>query len=45
MLVQGLNDTEAALQDIAAVLHRIQPDEVHINLPTRPPAETWVRTV
>jgi wyosine [tRNA(Phe)-imidazoG37] synthetase (radical SAM superfamily) len=43
MLVQGLNDTEAALQDIAAVLRRIQPDEVHINLPTRPPAEIWVR--
>jgi len=43
MLVQGLNDTEAALQKIVTVLHRIQPDEVHINLPTRPPAETWVR--
>lgn len=43
MLVQGLNDTEEALQDIAAVLRRIRPDEVHINLPTRPPAETWVR--
>lgn len=43
MLVQGLNDTETALQAITAVLRRIQPDEVHINLPTRPPAETWVR--
>jgi wyosine [tRNA(Phe)-imidazoG37] synthetase (radical SAM superfamily) len=43
MLVQGLNDTEEALQAIAAILRRIQPDEVHINLPTRPPAETWVR--
>jgi wyosine [tRNA(Phe)-imidazoG37] synthetase (radical SAM superfamily) len=43
MLMQGLNDTEAALHDIAAVLYLIQPDEVHINLPTRPPAETWVR--
>ncbi|MCB8920313.1 MAG: radical SAM protein [Ardenticatenaceae bacterium] len=43
MLMQGLNDTEAALQAIAAVLRRIQPDEVHINLPTRPPAETWVQ--
>ncbi len=43
MLVHGLNDTEAALHQIAAVLRRIQPDEVHINLPTRPPAETWVR--
>ena len=43
MLVQGLNDSEEALEDIAAVLRRIRPDEVHINLPTRPPAETWVQ--
>lgn len=43
MLVHRLNDTEQALRDIAAVLRRIGPDEVHINLPTRPPAETWVR--
>ncbi len=43
MLMQGLNDTETSLQEIAAVLQRIRPDEVHINLPTRPPAETWVR--
>ena len=43
MLVNGLNDTEIALQEIAALLRRIRPDEVHINLPTRPPAETWVR--
>ena len=43
MLVRGLNDTEPALRDIAAVLRQIGPDEVHINLPTRPPAETWVQ--
>jgi len=43
MLVQGLNDTDRALQELATILRRIQPDEVHINLPTRPPAETWVR--
>ncbi len=43
MLVRGLNDTETALRDIAAALRRIQPDEVHINLPTRPPVETWVQ--
>ena len=43
MLVRGFNDTEAALLEIAAILKRIQPDEVHINLPTRPPAETWVQ--
>ena len=43
MLVRGLNDTEAALREIAAALKSIQPDEVHILQPTRPPAETWVQ--
>ncbi len=43
MLVRGLNDGEEALREIAAVLERIQPDAVHINLPTRPPAEPWVQ--
>lgn len=43
MLVRGLNDTEPALRDIATILRQIKPDEVHINLPTRPPAETWVQ--
>lgn len=42
MLVRGLNDTEPALKEIAAVLQRIQPDEVHILQPERPPVETWV---
>jgi wyosine [tRNA(Phe)-imidazoG37] synthetase (radical SAM superfamily) len=43
MLVRDLNDTPEALQDIARVLERIQPDAVHINLPTRPPVESWVQ--
>ncbi len=43
MLVRGLNDGEQALRDIAVVLGKIRPDEVHINLPTRPPVETWVQ--
>ena len=43
MLVKGLNDTEAALKEIAAALKNIQPDEVHILQPTRPPVETWVQ--
>ncbi len=42
MLVKGLNDGDAALRDLAAVLERIGPDEVHITLPVRPPAESWV---
>jgi len=43
MLVKGLNDTETALKEIAAALKSIQPDEVHILQPTRPPVETWVQ--
>ena len=43
MLVRGVNDTQDALRDIAAALRRVGPDQVHINLPTRPPAETWVQ--
>lgn len=43
MLVQGLNDGPEALRGIADVLKRVRPDAVHINLPTRPPAETWVQ--
>ena len=43
MLVRGLNDSEETLRGIAAALETIRPNEVHINLPTRPPAETWVQ--
>lgn len=44
MLVQGINDDEKALQEIGAVLKRTRPDQVHINLPTRLPCESWVRS-
>jgi wyosine [tRNA(Phe)-imidazoG37] synthetase (radical SAM superfamily) len=43
MLVRGLNDNPNALWDIAKIMKFIKPDTVHINLPTRPPAETWVQ--
>lgn len=43
MLVRGLNDSEPALRDIATMLRKINLDEVHNNLPTRPPVETWVQ--
>jgi wyosine [tRNA(Phe)-imidazoG37] synthetase (radical SAM superfamily) len=43
MLIWGLNDGEEALRAIAAILQRLHPDEIHISLPTRPPAETWVK--
>jgi wyosine [tRNA(Phe)-imidazoG37] synthetase (radical SAM superfamily) len=42
MLLRDINDGEKELRDIAMLLERIQPDQVHIALPSRPPAETWV---
>ncbi len=42
MLIRGVNDGEEALRDLAGALQRIGPDEVHLNLPVRPPAESWV---
>ena len=44
MLLKGLNDTEPALTAIAVALQRIRPDQVHLNVPLRPPAELWVET-
>jgi wyosine [tRNA(Phe)-imidazoG37] synthetase (radical SAM superfamily) len=43
MLVRGLNDSDHELEAMAAVLRRVRPDRVHLNVPTRPPAEPWVR--
>ena len=43
MLIRGLNDSEEALQELAVVLARIKPDQVHLSLPVRPPAESWVQ--
>jgi wyosine [tRNA(Phe)-imidazoG37] synthetase (radical SAM superfamily) len=43
MLVHGLNDIPVALWSLAEALKLVQPDCVHINLPARPPAETWVQ--
>ncbi|TNJ38391.1 radical SAM protein [Chlorobaculum thiosulfatiphilum] len=42
MLIRGLNDSEAALNDMAAVLAEIRPDMIHLVLPTRPAPESMV---
>ncbi|MCD6289050.1 MAG: radical SAM protein [Anaerolineae bacterium] len=42
MLVKGINDSEEVLSGIARALERIRPDQVHLNVPIRPPAEEWV---
>jgi len=43
MLVQSLNDSAESLEEIKGWLDKINPDEVHIVQPTRPPVETWVK--
>ncbi|MFO7769263.1 MAG: radical SAM protein [bacterium] len=43
MLLQGVNDTSSALEDIAEVLAWVAPDEIHLVVPTRPAVEPWVR--
>jgi wyosine [tRNA(Phe)-imidazoG37] synthetase (radical SAM superfamily) len=43
MLIHNINDTAEALIDLAAALRKIEPDCIHLNVPSRPPAETWVQ--
>ena len=43
MLVHDVNDSEVDLQQIARILGEIQPDVVYLSIPTRPPAEEWVK--
>ena len=43
MLVKGVNDTEDDLVEIAAFLGEVQPAIAYLSIPTRPPAEEWVR--
>jgi wyosine [tRNA(Phe)-imidazoG37] synthetase (radical SAM superfamily) len=42
MLIKGVNDTEAALLGLRSVLRQMRPGKVHITLPNRATAETWV---
>lgn len=43
MIVGGLNDTDEALADLTKTLAGVAPDGLCIGLPTRPPAEPWVK--
>lgn len=42
MLVRGVNDGEPALLGLRDALAFLRPDRVHLNVPIRPPAESWV---
>ncbi len=41
MLVKGINDSEEELEAIRSRLEKIEPNRIYINVPIRPPAESW----
>jgi len=43
MLIAGLNDDEKSLSSLIDYLLELQPQKSYISIPTRPPAESWVR--
>lgn len=43
MLIQGINDNDKEILRIADFLAELKPDKAYIAIPTRPPAEEWVK--
>ncbi|ACF12582.1 Radical SAM domain protein [Chloroherpeton thalassium ATCC 35110] len=43
MLLKEVNDSEEELRKLADILRDLSPDAVHLVLPTRPAAESWVK--
>jgi wyosine [tRNA(Phe)-imidazoG37] synthetase (radical SAM superfamily) len=44
MVVKGINDSAKGFRKIAKFLNHMQPVKAYIAVPTRPPAEKWVRS-
>jgi wyosine [tRNA(Phe)-imidazoG37] synthetase (radical SAM superfamily) len=42
MLVAGVNDGEAQVDDLGRYIEALGPDVAYLSVPTRPPAEAWV---
>jgi wyosine [tRNA(Phe)-imidazoG37] synthetase (radical SAM superfamily) len=43
MLVADLNDSDSHAQEVADFLRDLSPAKAYVSIPTRPPAEDWVR--
>lgn len=43
MLIKGVNDSQNEISRIASFLIDIKPNKVYIAIPTRPPAEKWIK--
>lgn len=41
MLVEGVNDNDEHVQEVAGFLARLKPARAYLAIPTRPPAELW----
>jgi len=44
MLVEGVNDSDNHVREVADFLARLKPARAYVAIPTRPPAEEWVRS-
>jgi len=42
MLIDGINDKDDEIRNIAKFLAKIEPSKAYLAIPTRPPAEKWV---
>lgn len=43
MLVEGINDDEVSIEQTARFIGALEPLRAYVAIPTRPPAEAWVR--
>jgi wyosine [tRNA(Phe)-imidazoG37] synthetase (radical SAM superfamily) len=43
MLVEGVNDSPALIEETAGFVAQLQPTTAYLAIPTRPPAEAWAR--
>lgn len=43
MLVEGLNTTEGDFRELGGFLSSLRPSTAFLGIPTRPPAEPWIR--
>jgi wyosine [tRNA(Phe)-imidazoG37] synthetase (radical SAM superfamily) len=44
MLVEGINDNDECIKETADFIRSLQPRRAYLSVPTRPPAERWVRS-
>jgi wyosine [tRNA(Phe)-imidazoG37] synthetase (radical SAM superfamily) len=41
ILIDGVNDADESIADVARFLEKLQPSTAYLGIPTRPPAERW----